>query len=120
MIRHRLFVSAVATVASIGFGIVSAGVPVQPQKNPFAGDAWQLPPENPVLKPGEGLASVTGNCVLCHSVDYISTQPPLLRAQWTATVEKMRAKFGATIATNQVPGIVEYLATAYGRKDPVK
>ena len=118
MSHHRFFVSAVVVAA--GIGIVSAEIPVQPRKNPFAADAWQLPPENPLLKPGEGLASVTGNCVLCHSVDYISTQPPLLRAQWTATVEKMRAKFGATVATNQVPGIVDYLATAYGRKDPVK
>ena len=118
MSHHRFFVCAVAAAACIG--IVSAEIPVQPRKNPFAADAWRLPPENPVLKPGEGLASVTGNCVLCHSVDYISTQPPLLRAQWTATVEKMRAKFGATLATNQVPGIVDYLATAYGRKDPVK
>lgn len=118
MSHLRFFVSASAVAACIG--IVSAEVPIQPRKNPYANDAWRLPPDNAVLKPGEGLASVTGNCVLCHSVDYISTQPPLLRAQWTATVEKMRAKFGATIATNQVPGIVDYLATAYGRKDPVK
>jgi len=118
MNHHRLILSAVAAAACVG--IVSAGIPVQPRKNPYADDAWQLPPRNPVLKPGEGLTSVNANCVLCHSVDYISTQPPLLRAQWTATVEKMRAKFGATIATNLVPGMVDYLTTAYGRNDPVK
>lgn len=118
MSRHRSFLPALA--AAVCVWTVSAEIAVQPRKNPFAADAWQLPPEKPVLKPGEGLASVTGSCVLCHSVDYISTQPPLLRGQWTATVEKMRAKFGATLATNQVPGIVDYLATAYGRKDPVK
>ena len=118
MSHHRFFFAALAAAACIG--IVAAEIQVQPRKNPFADDVWRLPPEKPVLKPGEGLASVTGNCILCHSVDYISTQPPLLRAQWTATVEKMRAKFGATIATNAVPAIVDYLATAYGRKDPAK
>ncbi len=118
MSSHRFFFAALT--AAVCVWTVSAEIPVQPRKNLFADDAWQLPPEKSALKPGDGLASVTGSCVLCHSVDYISTQPPLLRAQWTATVEKMRGKFGATIATNQVPGIVDYLATAYGRKDPVK
>ena len=85
----------------------------------LATDAWKLPAETPNLKPapGIGTALVVANCSLCHSVDYISTQPPLTSAQWQATVVKMQQKYGAPIATNAVPQLVEYLVAAYGRRD---
>ena len=97
-----------------------AEVTVEPPKNAFAADEWKLPVERPVLKQSPGVEQVTGNCLLCHSVDYIATQPPLLRTQWTATVEKMRGKFGATIPTNQGPAIVDYLTANYGRENSPK
>ena len=78
---------------------------------------WQLPSETTKLKPGPGAELVAGNCLLCHSADYISTQPRLTRPAWKATVEKMRAKYGAPIATNKVDGIVDYLTTVYGIRD---
>jgi sulfite dehydrogenase len=58
---------------------------------------------------------VTNNCLLCHSADYVATQPQLTRAQWQAGVEKMRGKFGAPIKTNDVPALVEYLTKVYGK-----
>src|SRR6185295_502280 len=78
-----------------------------------ADDAWKLPFEKTVLKDGAGKEFVAGQCILCHSADYISTQPPLTRGQWQATVEKMRAKYGAPVPTNAVPTIVDYLAASY-------
>ena len=77
-------------------------------------DSWRLPPEITKLKPGPGSELVVGNCLLCHSADYISTQPPLGRNAWKATVEKMRAKYGAPIATNRVDDLLDYLVTNYG------
>ena len=110
----------VVFAGTVGVLVSLAEVSVEPVKNPFAAEEWKLPPEKPALKPGAGVERVTGNCLLCHSVDYVATQPPLLRAQWTATVEKMRGKFGATIPTNQVPAIVDYLTANYGKESPPK
>ena len=92
----------------LGAATLRAGPPVEPQRNPFSDDAWQLPAETAAA--GAGLLQT--HCQLCHSADYISTQPPLTKAQWTAIVEKMRGKFGAVIATNQVPVLVETLGAS--------
>jgi cytochrome c553 len=80
-------------------------------------DPWKLPADTARLKAGPGAPLVTANCALCHSMDYISTQPRLTRAQWQATVVKMQQKYGAPIATNSVGPLVEYLTGAYGRED---
>jgi sulfite dehydrogenase (cytochrome) subunit B len=83
-------------------------------------DDWKLPPEKTVLKPGVGRELVAGQCLLCHSTDYLSTQPPLTRAQWQATVEKMRARYGAPLQTNMMPTLVDYLTAGYGKPSPAK
>ncbi|MBN8246841.1 MAG: cytochrome c [Verrucomicrobia bacterium] len=88
---------------------------MEPPRNPFAGDEWTLPAAQPSVTPGSGAGLVIANCAQCHSLDYITTQPPLTRAQWTAGVEKMRVRFGATTPTNLVPTLVDYLTSAYGK-----
>jgi mono/diheme cytochrome c family protein len=75
---------------------------------------WKLPPETEKCKPAPGAELAAANCLLCHSADYVSTQPRLTRAAWKITVEKMRVRYGAPIATNRVDDLVQYLATAYG------
>ena len=82
----------------------------------FGADSFKLPPETTKLKPGAGAALVTAQCLLCHSADYISTQPRLTRAQWTATVIKMQQKYAAPISTNSVEALVSYLTVNYGRE----
>jgi hypothetical protein len=57
------------------------------------------------------------NCSLCHSADYVATQPPLARPAWKATIEKMRLKYGAPIGTNNVEAIVDYLSSTYGQQN---
>lgn len=82
----------------------------------FAADAtFTLPRETATLKPGPGAELVTAQCLLCHSADYISTQPRLSRAQWQTGVTKMQQKYGAPIQTNSVEQIVDYLVKNYGR-----
>jgi hypothetical protein len=68
------------------------------------------------LKAAPDAELVTAQCLICHSADYISTQPRLTRAQWQATVVKMQQKYAAPIATNNVERLVEYLAKNYGRE----
>ncbi|HTI68783.1 MAG TPA: cytochrome c [Candidatus Limnocylindria bacterium] len=76
---------------------------------------FKLPPETAELKPGPGRDAAKVSCLLCHSADYISTQPKLEKSGWIAEVQKMREKYGAPISTNQVDSLVEYLVTNYGK-----
>jgi len=107
-----------AFLIPLAFAVPAAesGIRVDPIRNPFAADDWKLPTNLPALSPGTGASSVAANCGLCHSLDYIATQPALTRAQWTAGVEKMRVRFGAPVPTNQVSELVEYLTTNYGKR----
>lgn len=77
--------------------------------------SFTLPQETATLKPGPGAELVTSQCLLCHSADYISTQPRLTRAAWKNEVLKMQQKYGAPILTNNVDALVEYLTTNYGK-----
>ncbi|EEF57856.1 hypothetical protein [Pedosphaera parvula] len=79
---------------------------------------FTLPPETAKLKPGPGSELVTSQCLLCHSADYISTQPRLTRTVWTAEVNKMKQKYGAPISTNNVDQLVDYLTVNYGKENP--
>jgi sulfite dehydrogenase (cytochrome) subunit B len=79
-----------------------------------ADKGWKLPAENTKLEKGPGVELATAQCMICHSVDYISTQPKMNRAAWTATVVKMREKYGAPVPTNNVEQVVEYLVKTYG------
>ena len=81
---------------------------------------FTLPRETTALKPGPGAELVTAQCLLCHSADYISTQPRLTRAQWQAGVTKMQQKYGAPIQTNSMDRLVDYLVKNYGRDTATK
>lgn len=73
-----------------------------------------LPTIRTELKPGDGREKVEEFCNICHSVDYITMQPKLSNAQWTATVNKMIKVFGAPISETDAKVIINYLATNYG------
>ena len=77
---------------------------------------FTLPNENTKVKPGPGAELVTSQCLLCHSADYISTQPRLTRTVWKAEVAKMQQKYGAPISTNNVATLVDYLTQNYGQE----
>ncbi|GJI96238.1 hypothetical protein RugamoR57_29560 [Duganella caerulea] len=80
-----------------------------------------LPPETALFKPSTlpGYALVQNNCMLCHSVHYIQSQPPASpRAYWEATVKKMKKPFGATFADADIPDMVDYLVKTYGAERP--
>jgi sulfite dehydrogenase len=74
----------------------------------------ELPAETATLKEAPGSQLVTAQCVVCHSVEYISTQPTLPRTYWQGAVAKMQQKFGAPIDTANVEAIVDYLVKNYG------
>ena len=80
-----------------------------------AGLKIELPPETATLKAGAGADLANKQCLVCHSGDYITTQPrdkPL--AFWKAEVTKMKKVYGAPIPDDQIDQIAQYLAENYG------
>ena len=54
-------------------------------------------------------------CITCHSTEYVSTQPPLPRKFWEATVKKMKDKYAAPLPDDN-SALIDYLTSAYGAK----
>lgn len=74
----------------------------------------KLPQETATLRPGAPPgAQSAAQCFMCHSVDYISSQPTMSLGFWDAEVKRMVSTFGAPIAADQIPLIVQYLNEAY-------
>ena len=59
---------------------------------------------------GPGADVVNNNCLACHSIGMVLTQPPLSRQTWEVEVAKMRNVFKAPIANEDVTQIVDYLS----------
>jgi cytochrome c551/c552 len=74
----------------------------------------QLPPETAAFKQDAGAEIANGQCLTCHSVEYVLIQPPMQRAFWKAEVQKMQQKYGAAIPEEQVEAVVDYLTKNYG------
>src|SRR5262245_35747118 len=68
------------------------------------------------LKDSPGKQLVEGNCVMCHSLDYISMNSVFLdRKGWEASVTKMIKVMGAPISEQDAAAIIDYLARDYGK-----
>jgi sulfite dehydrogenase (cytochrome) subunit B len=75
---------------------------------------YTLPEETATLRPGPGMETAQNNCVTCHSLDYISTQPPNRgKAFWQTEVTKMIEAYHAPIDDADAQTIVDYLAKTY-------
>jgi sulfite dehydrogenase len=81
----------------------------------IAADEWRLPDEKPAFKSAPGAELVQANCIMCHSHEYITTQPAFTREQWKASVAKMQAKYGAPIVPEAVDPLLDYLVRSYGK-----
>jgi mono/diheme cytochrome c family protein len=106
MTMKRIALLAVAAAAG-SLAVVSVNA------KPFT---YTLPDETAAFKPGPNLDVVQGNCGACHSSDYVLTQPKGAKFGkdfWQAEVTKMITVFGAPIAPDDVPKIVDYLTATY-------
>ena len=64
-----------------------------------------------------GYMKARGDCVECHSAEYMAYQPPTApRAYWEAMVLRMKAVFKAPIDDADVPLLVDYLVKTYGNE----
>src|SRR5438445_2294821 len=78
------------------------------------GTEIQLPPETGAFKQDAGAEIANGQCLICHSVEYVSTQPAMPRAFWKSSIQKMQQKYGAPVPDNQVEALADYLTRNYG------
>jgi mono/diheme cytochrome c family protein len=77
---------------------------------------YTLPDDTAELRASKhpGFEAAGNNCMSCHSVDYINTQPPKRGAAfWEAEVTKMIKVYHAPIDEADAKAIAEYLAQAY-------
>lgn len=65
------------------------------------------------LADGPGKELVLGYCQTCHSVTYITMQPPLPANTWAAEVNKMIQTYGAVIPDDAAKQIIAYLQSHY-------
>jgi sulfite dehydrogenase len=93
--------------------IVTSGVVIVTTATAPALDI-KLPPETVAFKQDVGAEIANGQCLTCHSVEYVVIQPPMQRAFWKAEVVKMQQKYGAQIPDGQVEAVVDYLTKNYG------
>ncbi|MSU59387.1 MAG: cytochrome C552 [Pedosphaera sp.] len=78
----------------------------------------ELPAETGAFKLAPGAELANGQCLSCHSIEYVSTQPLLPRAFWASSVKKMQEKYGAPVPADQVDALVNYLTLNYGTNGP--
>ena len=79
-----------------------------------AGLALAAGEESIQLQDAPGRDLVLARCSVCHSVDYVQMNAPVLdRAGWQKSVRKMIDQFGAPIDEDDANRIIEYLATHY-------
>jgi hypothetical protein len=71
----------------------------------------ELPDSGRMFPGGEKAEAINNNCLACHSAGMVLRQPHLSRAQWQSEVDKMRNTYNAPISAEDVPAIVDYLAS---------
>lgn len=103
MMTRAIRASVLATFSIVGCAVHAADI--------------TLPPETAAYKPSTlpGYQRTLANCLACHSAQYAQMQPPASpRTYWDATVRKMKKPFGAPLAEEDIPIIVDYLVKTYG------
>ena len=74
----------------------------------------ELPQPEITLKPGAGAETTMNDCQICHSLDYILTQPPHMGDKfWDGEVNKMIKTYGAPIEAADAKEIAAYLKKNY-------
>jgi mono/diheme cytochrome c family protein len=69
------------------------------------------------LRDGTWRDLTASRCAVCHSLDYIPGNAPVLdRAGWQKVIQKMRDRFGAPITDEEAAQILDYLAGSYAIK----
>jgi len=104
----------VALIWCMGFLLI--GLSHRAMANPDLGspDPMKLPSDPFSFQPGPGRSIASSYCGICHSAEYIYTQPPHSQKTWGKIVHKMKSAYGCSIPDDQIPTLVEYLVGQNG------
>lgn len=105
MTRRRAARLAALLAAILAFG--SNGVSIAPLS------AQEAAPPSRTLTPGKGAELTMARCALCHEITHV-TRAKLSRGEWEDNVRNMIER-GMPIAPEEIPVVVDYLATYYNR-----
>jgi hypothetical protein len=70
---------------------------------------FSLPPDPLFFQPGAGQEIANTYCLICHSADYVYTQPLLSQEKWQSLIVKMKHAFGCPIPDDQISFLAAYL-----------
>ncbi len=70
---------------------------------------FSLPQDPMFFQPGPGQEIASIYCLICHSADYIYTQPFHSQEKWQSLVLKMKHTFGCPIPDDQISRLTAYL-----------
>ncbi|EAR20461.1 hypothetical protein [Nitrococcus mobilis] len=93
-------------------GCVFLALPIPAFALAFGAVTVKLPPAAEL--PGQP-PSVAQACGICHSGDYITTQPPLTQQQWKSVATTMVNRYGCPISTQDIPIITKWLVKVNGK-----
>jgi len=99
----------------VSIGLFAAAQVIAPDLS-SAPVTYSPPAETATFRAGPGVETAMTNCGVCHSADYLNTQPRgagFERDFWQAEVTKMIKVYGAPIQEDDAKIIVDYLAAAY-------
>ncbi len=113
MSKHRRSRLIITKIPALWIALVSVLLLGEPPLS-AAGLKIQMPLETGVFAPGRHAEIANAQCLVCHSVEYVVTQPRLSRTAWKASLEKMQLKYGAQIPPEQVSPLLDYLVQHYG------
>lgn len=99
-------VARMAAVVTAAFLFLAAGAEIAPL-------SAQEDDAPRTLTPGKGSDLATARCATCHDARHI-TRIRLSRGEWDYNIKNMIER-GAPMAPNEIPVILEYLATYYNR-----
>ena len=101
----------------IAFFIFSCNPGTETNTAPTTTSAIDINVVKVALPYSKGVELVEANCLTCHSLRYIETQPELSKKAWDKIVKKMIKNYGAPISdTTVINQIIDYLATVKGKK----
>lgn len=101
--RIRYALPALATFTLCGLGAIPVVVCAQDVVS------ITLPQETADFRAGNGEEIARNYCLICHSADYVTTQPPLTTKQWGEIVSKMQKVYGCPLPDSEVTHLVNYL-----------
>ena len=66
------------------------------------------------LQEAPGRELTVSHCAICHSLDYIPMNAPVMDAgAWKKSIQKMRERFGAPLTDEEAAQVLGYLSSNY-------